>query len=126
MDRSDCTTANDQADEAHVEDYLNTNPDARAGSASTSEKQCRICFSGPEEEDALGRLISPCMCAGSMRVSTELVLYSFRRIGRSQEILAIVCTRYDLFSLWLNYLLLNRVSSVVYQCMAWYGCQCGE
>lgn len=74
MDRSDCSTAaNDQADEAHVEDCLDTNHDARAGGTSTAEKQCRICFSGPEEEDALGRLISPCMCTGSMRVSTELV-----------------------------------------------------
>ncbi|EAL19949.1 hypothetical protein CNBF2760 [Cryptococcus deneoformans B-3501A] len=60
MDRSDCSTAaNDQADEAHVEDCLDTNHDARAGGTSTAEKQCRICFSGPEEEDALGRLISP-------------------------------------------------------------------
>lgn len=68
MDRSDCSTAaNDQADEAHVEDCLDTNHDARAGGTSTAEKQCRICFSGPEEEDALGRLISPCMCTGSMR-----------------------------------------------------------
>lgn len=74
MEQSDCSIANDQADEAHVEDYLNTNHEARAGSMPTDEKQCRICFSGPEEQDALGRLISPCMCRGSMRVSTELVL----------------------------------------------------
>lgn len=33
------------------------------------DRQCRICFSGPEEEDSLGRLISPCLCTGSMRVS---------------------------------------------------------
>lgn len=33
------------------------------------ESQCRICFGGVEEEDTLGRLISPCLCTGSMRVS---------------------------------------------------------
>lgn len=85
MDRSDCTTANDQADEAHVEDYLNTNPDAQAGSASTSEKQCRICFSGPEEEDALGRLISPCMCAGSMRYVHVSCINAWRGTGANAK-----------------------------------------
>jgi hypothetical protein len=38
------------------------------------ERQCRICFSGREEEPALGRLISPCLCTGSVRVSIHLVL----------------------------------------------------
>lgn len=33
------------------------------------ERQCRICFDGPDDEEVLGRLISPCLCAGSMRVS---------------------------------------------------------
>lgn len=33
------------------------------------EKQCRICLAGPEEEAELGRLISPCHCRGSIRVS---------------------------------------------------------
>jgi hypothetical protein len=33
------------------------------------DRQCRICFAGPEEEEAMGRLISPCLCSGSMRVS---------------------------------------------------------
>lgn len=33
------------------------------------ERQCRICFSGREEEETLGRLISPCLCTGSVRVS---------------------------------------------------------
>jgi hypothetical protein len=35
------------------------------------ERQCRICFSGREEESTLGRLISPCLCTGSVRVSDE-------------------------------------------------------
>lgn len=35
------------------------------------EKLCRICFMGVEEEEELGRLISPCLCSGSMRVSLQ-------------------------------------------------------
>ncbi|CAG8767888.1 14672_t:CDS:1, partial [Acaulospora colombiana] len=31
------------------------------------DRMCRICFAGPEEEDNLGRLISPCLCKGTMR-----------------------------------------------------------
>jgi hypothetical protein len=37
--------------------------------APEDERQCRICFSGREEEETLGRLISPCLCTGSVRVS---------------------------------------------------------
>ena len=33
------------------------------------DRQCRICFLGAEEEESMGRLISPCLCTGSMRVS---------------------------------------------------------
>jgi hypothetical protein len=36
------------------------------------QRQCRICFGGADEEEELGRLISPCLCAGSMRVSRLL------------------------------------------------------
>jgi len=32
------------------------------------ERQCRICFGGLDDEQTLGRLISPCLCSGSMRV----------------------------------------------------------
>ena len=38
------------------------------------ERQCRICFAGKEEEGTMGRLISPCLCTGSVRVSHELPL----------------------------------------------------
>jgi hypothetical protein len=38
-------------------------------------KTCRICFAGEEEEEDLGRLISPCLCSGSMRVSCALVAF---------------------------------------------------
>jgi hypothetical protein len=43
-------------------------PDSDEG-APEDERQCRICFSGREEEETLGRLISPCLCTGSVRVS---------------------------------------------------------
>lgn len=35
------------------------------------ERQCRICFAGKEEEGIMGRLISPCLCTGSVRVSPQ-------------------------------------------------------
>lgn len=38
-------------------------------SASKDERQCRICFGDGTDEAELGRLISPCVCRGSMRVS---------------------------------------------------------
>lgn len=31
------------------------------------ERQCRICLGGVDDEDTLGRLISPCLCKGSMK-----------------------------------------------------------
>ncbi|KAJ3105066.1 hypothetical protein HDU96_008691 [Phlyctochytrium bullatum] len=31
------------------------------------EKMCRICFGGAEDEEQLGRLISPCRCKGTMK-----------------------------------------------------------
>lgn len=31
------------------------------------ERSCRICFGGLDEEGEMGRLISPCLCSGSMR-----------------------------------------------------------
>ena len=37
---------------------------------TTPEKQCRICLDG--EDLALGRLIRPCLCKGSMSVNTSV------------------------------------------------------
>lgn len=59
------------------------------------ERQCRICFGGEEDEDELGRLFSPCVCSGSMRVSqtpimcydsadADLSHWSFDVVARSQ------------------------------------------
>jgi E3 ubiquitin-protein ligase DOA10 len=41
---------------------------AKSGSPTRS---CRICFGGVEDESELGRLISPCLCSGSMKVSAK-------------------------------------------------------
>lgn len=43
-------------------------------SSAGSDRQCRICFGGEEDEDELGRLFSPCVCSGSMRVSLQSCL----------------------------------------------------
>lgn len=48
-------------------------PQSGTSTPSGDERQCRICFGGWEDEGELGRLISPCLCAGSMRVSTVVV-----------------------------------------------------
>jgi E3 ubiquitin-protein ligase DOA10 len=37
------------------------------------QKQCRICLDGTNAESELGRLIRPCLCKGSIRVSTYLL-----------------------------------------------------
>lgn len=37
-------------------------------------RQCRICLGGVEEVEELGRLIKPCHCRGSMRVSTTMTI----------------------------------------------------
>jgi hypothetical protein len=43
--------------------------DGNLGEGLADERQCRICFSGAEEGPTMGKLISPCLCSGSMRVS---------------------------------------------------------
>lgn len=43
-------------------------PKSGTATPSGDERQCRICFGGQEDEGELGRLISPCLCSGSMRV----------------------------------------------------------
>ncbi|ODN97267.1 hypothetical protein L198_03830 [Cryptococcus wingfieldii CBS 7118] len=60
----------EEADEGHVDDYLRHSPGESPAESSPppqDERQCRICFSGPEEEESMGKLISPCLCSGSMR-----------------------------------------------------------
>lgn len=42
------------------------------GTAGTGqpEKQCRICYDGDESDLSLGRLFKPCLCAGTISVSS--------------------------------------------------------
>ena len=49
---------------AYAWERLNSDHDEEG----SDDRQCRICFGGAEDEEVLGRLISPCLCAGSMRV----------------------------------------------------------
>lgn len=51
----------------------------------TEEKQCRICLAGPEEEEELGRLISPCHCRGSIRYVHVNCLKQWRTMSQSQS-----------------------------------------
>ncbi|CAG8582618.1 9814_t:CDS:2, partial [Scutellospora calospora] len=50
-----------------------TDPAVSSSYNTVEDKMCRICFAGPEEEESLGRLISPCQCKGTMRL--ELLKY---------------------------------------------------
>lgn len=72
LDRQDETAAK-RAESAREETPLREiNPDNLDDTdhqEPEDERQCRICFSGREEEEALGTLISPCLCTGSVRVS---------------------------------------------------------
>lgn len=54
------------------------------------ERQCRICFAGKEEEGTMGRLISPCLCTGSVRVSL-MPSRGVNQVSRCANIS--VCTR---------------------------------
>ncbi|BEJ18129.1 hypothetical protein CspHIS471_0704060 [Cutaneotrichosporon sp. HIS471] len=61
----------------------NAQQEARSGEATPvgDEQQCRICFGGREEEAELGRLISPCLCAGSMRYVHVQCINQWRGTG---------------------------------------------
>jgi len=56
-------------EEEWVKDEPEPTPLRELDPDEVDERQCRICFGGVDDEDTLGRLISPCLCAGSMRVS---------------------------------------------------------
>lgn len=52
-------------------DDTHTTPLGGKDTDPAEEKQCRICLGGVEDEEDMGRLISPCLCTGSMRVSVS-------------------------------------------------------
>ncbi|GAA6006456.1 hypothetical protein JCM10207_004940 [Rhodosporidiobolus poonsookiae] len=45
---------------------------------------CRICFSGPDEDD-LGKLFSPCMCRGTSRFVHQACLEGWRKASQNQR-----------------------------------------
>lgn len=59
-----------------------TGEDTNAG--ENLEKQCRICLDGPNAEAELGRLISPCLCRGSIRYVHIRCLERWRKTSVSQ------------------------------------------
>jgi len=42
--------------------------DSADSNSQREEKQCRICLDGSEAEHAMGKLIRPCLCKGSISV----------------------------------------------------------
>lgn len=56
--------------DADIDHFSHTVPQPAAvplNNPPVDERQCRICLGGADEEDTLGRLISPCLCKGSMK-----------------------------------------------------------
>jgi hypothetical protein len=49
------------------------------------EPQCRICFGNALDEPDCGRLISPCLCSGSMRHVHVGCLQQWRGTGRNKK-----------------------------------------
>ncbi|KAF8759088.1 ring finger [Rhizoctonia solani] len=49
------------------------------------ERQCRICLAGAEEEAELGRLISPCLCRGSIRYVHVNCLKQWRVMSQNRS-----------------------------------------
>ncbi|WWD06973.1 hypothetical protein V865_005070 [Kwoniella europaea PYCC6329] len=64
------------------EDHIPSREDTDKGD---NDKTCRICFSGPEEEETLGRMISPCLCTGSMRHVHVKCLNAWRGTGTNAK-----------------------------------------
>lgn len=60
-------------------------PGTGPGVKTPEEKQCRICLAGAEEEAELGRLISPCLCRGSIRYVHVNCLKQWRTLSQSRS-----------------------------------------
>ncbi|KAK3827827.1 MAG: hypothetical protein J3Q66DRAFT_321193 [Benniella sp.] len=58
---------------------------AAATHPPVEERQCRICLGGVDDEDMLGRLISPCLCKGSMKYVHIECLNSWRARSPKRE-----------------------------------------
>lgn len=53
--------------DAELPEYIPAGDATGSAQVPIDERQCRICLGGADEEDTLGRLISPCLCKGSMK-----------------------------------------------------------
>ncbi|CAE6524870.1 unnamed protein product [Rhizoctonia solani] len=60
-------------------------PEPGTEAKTPEEKQCRICLAGAEEEVELGRLISPCLCRGSIRYVHVNCLKQWRTMSQSRS-----------------------------------------
>ncbi|RKP23995.1 hypothetical protein SYNPS1DRAFT_30233 [Syncephalis pseudoplumigaleata] len=66
------------------EDGHSNTATASTPTTASNEQQCRICFAGVEEVELLGRLISPCLCKGTMRYVHLECLNSWRNTSQNQ------------------------------------------
>ena len=57
----------------------------RTPNNESEESQCRICFGGVEDQADCGRLISPCLCSGSMRYVHVGCIQQWRGTGRNKK-----------------------------------------
>ncbi|KAI1316986.1 hypothetical protein EDD11_009144 [Mortierella claussenii] len=62
-----------------------TSAAAAVNDPPVDERQCRICLGGADEEDTLGRLISPCLCKGSMKYVHVECLNAWRARSPKRE-----------------------------------------
>ncbi|KAG0083293.1 hypothetical protein BGZ93_006315 [Podila epicladia] len=65
--------------------HFNTSTATPVNEPPLDERQCRICLGGVDEEDTLGRLISPCLCKGSMKYVHVECLNAWRARSPKQE-----------------------------------------
>ena len=86
----------DHSDQSNARTGRDTRPESGSHAHTSQEghepeqvnedsRQCRICFAGVEEEEQLGRLISPCLCAGSMRYVHVKCINAWRGTGSNAK-----------------------------------------
>lgn len=80
--RSTPTAAPVQEDEARQADAddESAEPAPQGPPPPQDDRVCRICFAGADDEEELGRLFSPCVCRGTVRVPPLRPARDLRRI----------------------------------------------
>ncbi|WRT69308.1 uncharacterized protein IL334_006292 [Kwoniella shivajii] len=64
---------------------LETKEESQINDSDEEDRLCRICFSGQEEEVNSGKMISPCLCTGSMRHVHVNCLNAWRGTGTNAK-----------------------------------------